>query len=732
MALQCYLPLRAAIALALAVSISPLASAAELASADAAAEAEAEASIRDRKSAQLDTVRVIGEREGSYAAMRSTTATKTNTLLIDTPQAITVITKELIRDQAMQGMADVVRYVPGVGMAQGEGNRDTPIVRGSGSTADLFIDGMRDDVQYFRDLYNIERVEALKGPNAMIFGRGGSGGLLNRVSKQADGETLRDLSLQVGTWNRLRATADIGGELGEVAAFRVNALVEESDSFRDDVSYRRRGINPTVTFNLGEYSRLELGLEHFEDERTADRGISSLTGNPLDVDPSTFFGDPDRSTSDIKVDKFNALLEHAFANGISLRNRTLLGHYDKFYQNVFPGAARADQTVLLSAYNNETTRTNLLNQTDLSFVADIGSTQHTLLAGAEFGRQKTDNFRETGYFSAACPTGMPLPATSVRVSVSDPRYSGPICFQQSLTDADNHGVAETAAAYVQDQIEFSPKWLAVLGLRFDRFDVDLHNHRTGTHLTLSDELVSPRIGLIYKPQANVSVYANYSKAFLPRSGEQLASLSASNEALEPESFKNLEVGAKWDVHPNLSATIAIYRLARSNVAVVDPTNPAVLELLPGDSQRVTGIELGLSGKLTDNWSVIGGFAYQDAVITQRIESSAGSVIPAGTELAQVPSRTFSLWNRYDFSLRWGIGLGVIARDKMFTSTSNLVTLPGYGRVDGAVFFRLNDALRMQLNVENLLDKNYYASANSDSNITPGSPRAINLGVNLSF
>ena len=724
------LPLRAAISLALVLTFSPQAWSAGLAASDASAEADS--GIHERKTDKLDTVRVVGEREADYTAKRSRTATKTDTPLIDTPQSITVITQQLIRDQAMQGMADVVRYVPGVGMAQGEGNRDTPIFRGSGSTADLFIDGMRDDVQYFRDLYNIERVEVLKGPNAMIFGRGGSGGLLNRVTRQADGRTIRDLSLQAGAWGRLRATTDLGGSIGDVAAFRINVLVEEADSFRDEVSTSRRGINPTLAFDIGDNTRLQLGTEHFEDQRTADRGVSSLSGRPLDVDPSTFFGDPDRSPSEIQVDTLSALYEHAFANGINLRNRMLAGHYDKFYQNIFPGAARADQTVLLSAYNNATTRDSVSNQTDLSFVADIGSTQHTLLAGAEFGRQETDNFRETGYFSSDCPTGTPLPATSVRVSIVEPRYTGPICFQQSASDADNHSVARTAAVYLQDQIELTPHWLAVVGLRFDRFEVDLRNNRTGAELSATDELVSPRVGLIYKPQANISFYANYSRAFLPRSGEQLASLSASNAALEPEAFKNLEVGAKWDIQPRLSATIAIYRLTRSNVAVVDPINPADLALLPGDSQRVQGVELGISGKITEKWSLIGGIAYQDAIITQRIESSAGNVIAADTELAQVPRRTFSLWSRYDFNPRWGAGLGVVARDKVYSTTSNLVTLPGYGRVDAAIFFKLSESIRMQLNVENLLDKRYFATAHNDTNISPGSPRAINVGLNLSF
>jgi catecholate siderophore receptor len=696
-------------------------------SADLAAEAEAP---RPRNS-ELETVKVVGEQDVDYRAKRSSTATKTDTPLIDTPQSVTVVTRELIEDQAMQGMADVVRYVPGVGMAQGEGNRDTPIFRGSGSTADLFIDGMRDDVQYFRDVYNIERAEVLKGPNAMIFGRGGSGGLLNRVSKQAEWETIREVGLQVGSWDRRRLTADVGQEINKKVAFRVNALVEDSGSFRDDVSAERRGINPTVTFLIGENSDLSLGVEHFEDERTADRGVSSYLGRPVDVDPSTFFGDPARSTAEVEADTFNALFEHGFASGANLRNRTLVGRYDKFYQNIFPGAVDAAQTVAISAYNNATTRDSVINQTDLTFVANTGAVEHTLLVGAEFSRQETDNFRETGYFSGACPGGL----TTTRVPLSDPRYTGPVCFQQSVSDADNHSVARTAAVYVQDQIEFSPQWLAVIGLRHDSFEVDLHNNRSGKDLSSTDNLLSPRVGLIYKPQEHLSIYANYGIAYLPRSGEQLASLSETNAALDPEEFANLEFGAKWDIRPNLSATAAVYELQRSNVAVLDPDPNNItgrLILLDGDSQRVRGAELELSGRLTDKWKVMGGIAWQDAEITREINSSPTSKIPAGTVLAQVPRQTLSLWNRYDFSPRWGAALGVVARSAMYASTSNAVTLPGYARFDGALFWTVSERLRLQLNVENLLDREYFASAHSDTNISPGSPRAAYLGVNLSF
>lgn len=709
-------PRRSSLAIALLLGLSPTAFAQE------AAEAPGGPRATD-----LDTVEVIGKVDYGYVQKRTSSATKTDTDLNDVPQAITVVTQDLIRDQAMQNLADVVRYVPGASMAQGEGNRDTPVLRGNGSTADMFIDGMRDDTQYFRDLYNIERVEILKGPNAMIFGRGGGGGVINRISRQADWGTTRDLVLQFGSWNKRRATADFGQPVGEAAAYRVTGMVEDSGSYRDGYQAERWGINPTFAFDAGENTTVTLGYEHFEDDRVADRGVPSspLAFNgrrlPVETDPSTFFGDPDRSPTWVDVDAFNALVEHDFGNGLTLRNRTRIADYDKFYQNVFAGGPiswdeEGNALADIRAYNNATQRENLFNQTD--FVWSTGQrVRHTLLFGTEFGRQETDNLRNTGYFGAPGST-----TTSVLVPFDNPRYSGPMEFRQSATDADNHGVARIAAVYVQDQIEFSPKWQAILGVRYDRFDVDFRNNRTDETIEATDNLLSPRAGLVYTPIEPLSIYASYSMTHLPRSGEQLSSLTASNRSFDPEESRNEEVGLKWDVAPGLSLTAAAYRLERTNVIAPDPVDPTRSILT--DGQRIKGFELGLAGNITEAWSVMGAYAWQDG------EVLAGS--DAGNRPANLPEQTASLWNRYDLGQSWGVGLGVVYRSDMYAGNGNVVTLKGYTRYDAAVFYDINEHLGLQLNIENLFDKQYFASAHNDNNITPGSPRAAYLSVRLSF
>jgi catecholate siderophore receptor len=658
----------------------------------------------------------------SYAIQRSVTATKTDTALVDVPQAVTMITRELIDDQAMRGIGDVTRYVPGVGIAQGEGNRDTPVLRGNSTTADFFVDGVRDDVQYFRDLYNVDRVEVIKGPNAMIFGRGGSGGLINRVTKQARGQTHRELTLQAGSWDQYRATLDVGQAVSAALAFRVTGLFEDSGSYRDGVTLRRQGVNPTFAYVLAPATTLRFGYEYFHDERVADRGVPSFQGRPLRTAASTFFGDPDQSPTSATVHTVYAILEHRFANGVSLRNHTRSSAYEKFYQNVFPGAVNAAGTsVSLSAYNQGTDRENLFNQTDVEFTVDTGGVEHHLLAGLELARQATDNLRLTGYFTGISPT-----TTSVSVPVSHPRSTSPITFQPGATDADNHGVARTVAVYAQNQIRLRPEWQAVLGLRVEKFTVDFRNHRTAASVDSADTLVSPRVGLLFKPAAELSFYTSYTMSHVPRAGEQLAALSLTNRALAPEEFNNYEVGVKWDARPDLSFTAATYRLDRRNVVISDPADPTRSLLV--DGQRATGVELAVTGRLTKTWSLAGGYAYQNG----EIKATQSAAIVAGSRLAQLPRHTLSLWNRYDFNRRLGAGLGAIYRAAINPSTDGAVKLPGFVRIDAALFYRFDDRFRAQLNVENVLDRAYFASAHSNTNITPGSPRAYRVSLTTAF
>ncbi|MBC7563944.1 MAG: TonB-dependent siderophore receptor [Gemmatimonadaceae bacterium] len=660
----------------------------------------------------------------AYTVRRTSSATRTSTLLRDVPQSATIITQALIADQGMQSMADVVRYIPGITMALGEGHRDAPTIRGNSSTADFFIDGIRDDAQYFRDIYNIERVEALKGSNAMVFGRGGGGGVLNRVTKNAQWTPTRVTTLTGGNFNQRRATLDVGQGVTSVLAARLNGLYEHSANFRQASDNERVGINPTAALMLGR-TLIRLGYEFYNDRRVVDRGIPSLNGAPSPTPISTFFGDPDASHSTLSAHAVASTIDHqiwkgnATIDGLQLRNRSRFMRYDKFYQNIFPGAVDASATtVQLSGYNNGTDRTNLFNQTDITSTISRGALRQTLLVGADLGTQQTDNVRRTGYFGAAGSNIMTL-----NVPFASPMRATPAEFRQSTTDANNRTTLTTQAVYAQNQIEVGPHVQAILGLRLDRLNVDFTNKRTGARLSRADNLASPRAGIVIKPAQPVSIYGTYSVSFLPSSGDQFSSLTVTTRTLEPEQFTNREVGIKWDAVPDLTLTAAAYRLDRTNTTAPDPTNPAII--VQTGAQRTTGWELGITGALTSRWQIAGGFANQTVRITSRTAAAA-----PGQRVALVPRNTVSLWNRVQVTRRLGAGIGIVHQDRMFAAIDNSVTLPAFTRADAAAFVTLTRTLRAQLNIENLLDTRYYATAHSNNNIMPGSPRMIRVALHI--
>ena len=676
---------------------------------------------RGTRARELARVRITAERtrRAGYAATSSRTATKTDTPLRDTPQSATVLTRSVIADQSMQSMADAVRFIPGVTMAQGEGHRDAPVIRGQSSTADFFIDGVRDDAQYLRDLYNIERIEALKGSNAMIFGRGGGGGVINQVRREAPWSRVGSLTVEGGSFDHKRGVLDVGGPLGEHVAARLDAVYEKSRGFRDASRLQRRGVTPTATIVAGG-TIFRLDYEYFHDDRTVDRGIPSFRGVPSPAPITTFFGDPTVSHSRADVNGGAVVIDRALGRGIALRNRTRAMHYDKFYQNVFPGAVdTSGAQVNLQGYNNATERRNLFNQTDVTGTLTTGPVRHTLLAGAELSRQRTDNFRNTAYFNgSATSTTTPVPFATPTGRVN-------VAFRQSASDADNHVQADVGALYVQDQIALSSQWQAIAGVRVDAFTVRFHNNRNGQDLERYDRLVSPRAGLIFKPVTPASLYASYSVSHLPSSGDQFSSLTATTQTLEPEQFRNYELGAKWDVRESLALTAALFQLDRSNSTAPDPANPT--RTVQTGAQRTTGYELGATGAVTSAWQLVAGYSSQIARIRSRTTAAL-----AGASVPLVPRSTVSLWNKVQLSRDLAVGAGAVHQGRMYAAIDNTVTLPAFTRYDGALFVALPFKTHAQLNVENVLGSRYYATSQGNNNIMPGASRTVRLSLSADF
>lgn len=652
----------------------------------------------------------------SYRA-EAASGLKAPTPLLDVPQSVTVLTREQLDDQGVTQLADALRYVPGVVLGQGEGNRDQIVLRGQNTTADFYLDGLRDDTQYYRSLYNIEHVEVLRGANALLFGRGGGGGVINRVRKTPSLAGLAaGANAAVGTFGEFALAADLNAPLSQTVGARLNGTYEEFDNHRQDYHGRYFGVNPTLAFAPSADTRIDLSYNYDDDRRTADRGVPSLGGLPLEGYRDTLFGRKDTNVAAVQAHIVEARLTQQLADSLTLTVAGQYSHTDKYYGNIFPAHAvdPVVRTVELSAYNSTVLRKSWIGQANLTWQGKTGPISHTVIAGIEGADQSTDAARTEGIF----PGG----AASVVVSLADRIAVPAITF--GTPSRSTHAKVETFSAYVQDQIELAPFLQIVGGVRYDAFKIRADNLLNATSAARTDRKWSPRAGVIVKPKANVSLYGSYTKSFLPQSGDQFSSLDAVQATLAPEEFRNLEVGAKWDVTPVLALTVAAYRLDRENSRFNDPVTG--LPQLSGKT-RTRGIELSATGKILPHWQVSLGYALQDG----KVRSSTAAA-PAGRSLALIPESQIAVWTRYDVSPRLGLGLGVTHQSSVFTTVSNTVTLPAWTRVDTAVFYTLSKAVSVQLNVNNLLNDQYFPTAHTDNNISTAQPRSARLAVRMAF
>jgi catecholate siderophore receptor len=674
---------------------------------------------------------------GVYANSTSS-ATKTNTPLVDIPQSVAVVTKDFIRDQSFQSLTDVTRYVPGVAIHQGEGNRDELVIRGVDSSANFFVNGFRDDVQYFRDLYNTQSLEILKGPSALIYGRGAGGGLVNRTLKEADGTRVYEATMQTGSYGDRRVSLDAGQAVNENVAVRLNAFYEGSDTFRDYGHLERYGINPTVTLKPTDDTKIKLSYEFYHDFRLSDRGNPSqgLPGGATRFNPTTpfapngdlttFFGSPLYNSAKVEVQTGMAIIEHDFGNGLTVRNGSIYADYNRGYGNVYPGGTGApasagggavtpDQTQLsLNAYQNYTPRENAFNQTDFVYKTITGPVRHTIAFGTEFGRQTGLSLRDSGQFPANAGLSY------VVVNPFNPTYFGPVTFTHLATDANSKYRLNIASGYAQDQIEVT-RWLQFLvGARYDSFDLSALDQNTNILRNRVDEKISPRAAVIVKPIDTVSLYTAWSTSYLPASGDQFSALSPGTLILEPQKFENTEIGAKWNINPKLLFTAAIYELIRTNVPIADPSGNGLF--IPSGAHKIRGFETALTGYVMPDWQTSFGYAYTDA----RITSNTSATIVAGNRVQLVPYNQFSLWNKYQINPTWAAALGVIYFSDSFASSDDTVRLPGFVRVDAALYAKVDENWRVQFNVENIFNKGYWATADGNNNISPGQPRTFRL------
>ena len=639
-------------------------------------------------------------------------AVKTPTPIIDVPQSLTITTQEQIQERGFDSLGDIVLYTPGVTNSQGEGHRDAIVFRGVRSTADFFVDGVRDDVEYYRGLYNVEQVEILRGPNALLFGRGGTGGVLNRVTKKGViGEQFVGFLGSVDTFGAFSGQVDVNLETGSNSALRINATYEELQNHRDFFDGERIGINPTFRAELGPDTIIDLSYEYANHDRFIDRGIpSNSAGDPARELIDITFADPAANFLEFEAHVIRGTIQHSFSENFKANFTASYGDYDKLYSNLFPVAFDETTNVVdIDGYIDTTQRENLVLSGNLIGEFETGEITHSLLFGAEYIDTINNNDRFNPLFNTSNDDIESFLATrplALNNFTGTNAAGDPTTFAFSVLNDDTEADVRVFSIYVQDEIEITDWLNVVVGGRFDSFDIEVLRLDNGDFRTRKDEEFSPRGGIILKPQENISIYASYSESFLPRSGGQFANINGNNNILDPNTFENIEFGLKWDFADGLSFTGAIFQIEQSTPVVSDLQN-GTFDII--DTQ-VEGFEAQIQGEVTPWWFLSANYSYIDG------EQASAVLRPR-----ELPENQFSIWNQFQPTDRLGIGAGLTYQDESFADNGNNVTLPDYVRVDMAAFYDVSENLRVQVNIENLFDTDYFPSAHIADNITVGAP-----------
>ncbi len=672
-------------------------------------------------------------------------ALKTPTEIIDVPQSLTITTQDEILQRGWTSIGQIVDYTPGVNNSQGEGHRDAIVFRGVRSTADFFIDGVRDDVQYYRGLYNLEQVEILRGPNALLFGRGGTGGILNRVTKKGTiGETFGAGQVAIDTFGEFLVQGDINLAAGDNAAFRLNAVYESLNNHRDFYDGERIGINPTGRLQLGEGTVLDLSYEYADHERFIDRGIpTGADGRPVEEFEDITFGDAELNFTKLEAHLLRANLSHEFSENLKGNFAAFYGDYDKVYSNFYASGYNELLTpdeVTTDGYIDTTQRQNLILSGNLVGEFETGAITHTLIFGGEYINTSSDQDRinpvwdQTNDDNEIFLIERPLNFRN-GIGVNASGNVTTVAFDPAVSLNDDTRVdIDVFSLYIQDEIKVTDWLNLVVGGRFDSFDIEVNNVPLAEIRTRTDEEFSPRGGIIFKPLENISIYASYSESFLPRSGEQFANINGDNNALDPDTFTNLEAGIKWDFDQGLSLTAAVFDIEQSSPQPSD-NDPETLDVIDSNIQ---GFELQLQGQVLPGWFISAGYSYLDGAQVDEFGNE-------GLRPRELPENMFSVWNNVAVTDRFGVGLGLTHQSDSFITNGNVTydtpsgdsvttraVLPAYTRIDAAAYYNVSDQLRLQVNIENLTDTLYFPNSHSTHQATVGAPLNARFAVTARF
>lgn len=666
---------------------------------------------------------------GTVLQSNQINSVKTPTPIIDVPQSLSITTEEAILDRGFTSIGQIIDYTPGVNTSQGEGHRDAIVFRGVRSTADFFIDGMRDDVQYYRSLYNLDQIEILRGPNALLFGRGGAGGVLNRVTKKGViGDTFSGGQIAIDTFGAYSVQADINLSNGDASAFRVNAMYENLNNHRDFYDGERIGINPTARFALSEDTTLDMSYEYADHYRFIDRGIPTGTdGRPVEEFEDITFGDPELNFNDLEAHLLHANLQHTFSDSWKGVVSAFYGNYDKVYSNFYASGydqANTPGVVTTDGYVDNTQRENLILSANMVGEFNTGTVEHTLLFGADYINTSSDQDRfnpvwdqtndDNEMFAITRPLNL---RGGVGVNASGDLTTATFSDLNDFTQVE----IDVVSLYIQDEIKLTDWLNVVVGGRFDSFDIEVFNVPANDMRTRKDEEFSPRGGVIFKPQESISIYASYSESFLPRSGEQFANINGSNNALDPDKFTNLEAGIKWDFADRLSFTAAVFEIGQSSPQPND-NDPSTLDVV---DSKIQGFELQLQGEVMPGWTVSAGYSFLDG----EQQSRTG---PTGLRPRELPENMFSIWNQFEVTDRLGLGIGMTHQDESFINNGNTAVLPSYTRFDASAYYDVTQNLRLQVNLENLTDELYFPNSHATHQASVGAPLNARFAITGRF
>jgi len=664
-------------------------------------------------------------------------------LIRDIPQSVTIVNSALMQAQGATSLADALRNVPGItiGAAEGGSIGNNFNLRGFSARTDLYLDGMRDRGQYYRDVFALDAVEVLQGPSSMLFGRGSTGGIINQVSKLPTLAPIGTAIFSVGTQPSVRATVDFNQAMDGSSAFRVAAMAQDVHSTRDVMKNQDYGIAPSIRWGIGQQTEITLNAMFMYNHDMPDYGLPPVNGAPAEVNRKNFYGaTDDRTNQDIA--NLNATIGHRITDKVKLRNQTQYSHYtidarESGPNNVgtisssgayaaFPATNLSNTTPLpydvlyvgLGSHDRDITDWSLYNQTDLIAEFVTGPVAHQLIVGLELGKDSND----TQNYSRNIPGN---PNNYFRaVSLQSPAYD-PAGGIPQVTGNLVQSSATDIAPYINDTMSFGITWKVVAGIRYDHYKAELTNSiNLPASASQTVNFTSVRAGVIYQPTETQSYYFSYGTSFNP-SLETLA-LTNGQQSLDPETSRQYELGAKWDFFDGqLSVTSAIFDIEKDRVR--SQISAGVYELT-GDI-RVKGFQASVSGRITPAWQVFGGYTYLDAEIVKAsvLDNTQGKV-PANT-----PKNSASMWTAYNLTREWQAGTGVAYMSDRYASNNNAVKAPDYFRWDAMLAY-IQSRYTVQLNVFNLTNHlNYDALIPSDrGRSVPGTNLQALLSVIYNF